>query len=399
MASEKNSIMDGEHAIDNKQKESEHGESGTDVNASSGDVGKEQDTFMRNEQTPTTPQSNEPSTPSTNHSAPGHQAPHPGLAPIYPYIPPVYYPTMHMPGFAPIAPAPAGDPFLTGTNPDPAQYRDASNLHDPIPDTRRNRGGVTEPFPEKLHHMLEQTEREGLADIVSFYSHGRAFAIHKPRRFAEDIMPRFFKQTRLTSFQRQLNLYGFRRISQGPDNGGYYHELFLKGRPGLCVNMKRTKIRGALKLKRDPESEPNFYALPPIPPHPGVPMMSFGAFGPPPPQQASPGHPMPSSPSQAYPHSGMSFPGYPVVAGPYTAAQQQVPGAPPPVMYGYPPYYQYGGWGYPMATMTQPPMPVTSPVQTTMESKEGNTYDNEESHNGSASQNTGNGGSQYAGAV
>jgi hypothetical protein len=56
--------------------------------------------------------------------------------------------------------------------------------------------------------MLEATEREGLADVVSFFSHGRAFAIHKPRRFVQEIMPRFFRQTRLTSFQRQLNLYG-----------------------------------------------------------------------------------------------------------------------------------------------------------------------------------------------
>jgi hypothetical protein len=132
--------------------------------------------------------------------------------------------------------------------------------------------------------MLEVTEREGLADVVSFFSHGRAFAIHKPRRFVQEIMPRFFRQTRLTSFQRQLNLYGkrtrkfdlvqfflikndansslsqtlsgFRRISQGPDNGGYYHELFLKSRPGLVVNMKRTKVKGQSKLKRDPETEP-----------------------------------------------------------------------------------------------------------------------------------------------
>jgi hypothetical protein len=37
---------------------------------------------------------------------------------------------------------------------------------------------------------------------------------------------------------------------------GYYHELFLKDREGLCVNMKRTKVKGAAKLKRDPDSEP-----------------------------------------------------------------------------------------------------------------------------------------------
>ena len=109
-------------------------------------------------------------------------------------------------------PAPSN---LTGqASLNPSRYTDAAYIADPVPDTRRNRGGVTEPFPEKLHKMLEATEKEGKGDIVSFFSHGRAFAIHQPRKFVSDIMPRFFNQSRLTSFQRQLNLYGFKRISQ-----------------------------------------------------------------------------------------------------------------------------------------------------------------------------------------
>eukprot|EP00978_Attheya_sp_CCMP212_P019268 scaffold53803_cov52-Attheya_sp.AAC.2 len=161
-------------------------------------------------------------------------------------------------------PFPGGGPFADYSQQHQSQsvnYVDASHLPDPPPDTRRNRGGVTEPFPEKMHRMLEHAEMVGKADVVSFFPHGRAFAIHKPRRFVTEIMSKYFRQSRMTSFQRQLNLYGFRRISQGPDNGGYYHELFLKGRPGLCINMKRTKVKGTSKLKRDPESEPNFYVM------------------------------------------------------------------------------------------------------------------------------------------
>ena len=149
----------------------------------------------------------EPTTPSNNDSLGGtplrqsSQTPGstPGTSntPIHPYIP--YYPAM-MSGFPA---AQSGDSLLTGANANPYQYTDVSNLNDPVPDTRRNRGGVTEPFPEKLHRMLEQTERDGLSDVVSFFSHGRAFAIHKPKRFQTEIMPIYFKQTRLTSFQRQ----------------------------------------------------------------------------------------------------------------------------------------------------------------------------------------------------
>ena len=109
-------------------------------------------------------------------------------------------------------PAPS---YLTGqASLNPSRYTDAAYIADPVPDMRRNRGGVTEPFPEKLHKMLEATDKEGKGDIVGFFSHGRAFAIHQPRKFVSDIMPRFFNQSRLTSFQRQLNLYGFKRISQ-----------------------------------------------------------------------------------------------------------------------------------------------------------------------------------------
>lgn len=114
-----------------------------------------------------------------------------------------------------------------------SEYIDASALKDPDPslfERRRTRGGVTEPFPEKLHRMLQELEESGNADIISFFPHGRAFGVHKPEKFVNEVLPKWFKQTRLSSFQRQLNLYGFTRISSGPDAGGYYHELFLKGR-------------------------------------------------------------------------------------------------------------------------------------------------------------------------
>eukprot|EP00542_Grammatophora_oceanica_P020030 CAMPEP_0194027348 /NCGR_PEP_ID=MMETSP0009_2-20130614/1510_1 /TAXON_ID=210454 /ORGANISM="Grammatophora oceanica, Strain CCMP 410" /LENGTH=357 /DNA_ID=CAMNT_0038666389 /DNA_START=74 /DNA_END=1147 /DNA_ORIENTATION=- len=150
-------------------------------------------------------------------------------------------------------------------------YFDASSLSDPDPIAlagRRTRGGVTEPFPEKLHRLLREVDEAGEAEIVSFFAHGRAFAVHNPARFVAEIMPRYFKQSRLSSFQRQLNLYGFTRITNGPDAGGYYHELFLSGRPALVVHMRRV---GAPQGKpstvatfKPPSSDPDFYSMTPI---------------------------------------------------------------------------------------------------------------------------------------
>lgn len=48
----------------------------------------------------------------------------------------------------------------------------------------------------------------------------------------------------MTSFQRQLNLYGFKRVTSGPDKGSFFHELFLKERPDLCSIMFRQRIKG-----------------------------------------------------------------------------------------------------------------------------------------------------------
>lgn len=157
-----------------------------------------------------------------------------------------------------------------------APYFDASSLADPDPVTlanRRTRGGVTEPFPEKLHRMLIDAERGGEEEVVSWFGHGRAFAIHHVERFCREVMPRYFKQSRLSSFQRQLNLYGFTRITSGPDTGGYYHELFLKGRPALVIHMRRVGVpksqqgsKAAARPPMNPPAAPDFYAMTPVKP-------------------------------------------------------------------------------------------------------------------------------------
>jgi hypothetical protein len=87
-------------------------------------------------------------------------------------------------------------------------YTDLSNQQDPDPNSRRNRGGVTDPFPDKLHRMLDYAEHHNLTDVVTWCTHGRAFIVKDSTKFAELILPQFFRQKKYTSFQRQLNLYG-----------------------------------------------------------------------------------------------------------------------------------------------------------------------------------------------
>lgn len=142
------------------------------------------------------------------------------------------------------------------------QQQDASSIPENASTTEVKRKGRVGSFPQKLHQILHELERQdGGAAIASFLPHGRAFAIHKPRDFVKLVMPKYFRMSRFSSFQRQLNLYDFRRATEGPDKGAYYHELFVKGSPNLSTMMKRNKIKGIKNIDdgshEDEEGEEN----------------------------------------------------------------------------------------------------------------------------------------------
>jgi len=120
----------------------------------------------------------------------------------------------------------------------------------------------TAPFPIKLHIMFANMESQHLTDITSWFPHGRAFIIHQPKLFVSQIMPQYFKQSKMTSFNRQLNLYGFQRITSGTDRGGYYSEYFLRTKPFLTKLLKRHKVKGTkVRPASSPEHEPDFYSM------------------------------------------------------------------------------------------------------------------------------------------
>jgi hypothetical protein len=126
----------------------------------------------------------------------------------------------------------------------------------------RARGGVVTPFPIKLHAMLDAVETDRLDDIVSWQTHGRCFVVHDQKQFVSILM-KYFNISKVSSFQRQLNLYGFQRLTKGQDKGGYYHELFLRAKVFLSHSIQRIKVKGTkIRARSNPAQEPNFYALP-----------------------------------------------------------------------------------------------------------------------------------------
>jgi len=139
---------------------------------------------------------------------------------------------------------------------------------------RRKRGpqrpGKTAKHMERLfvQHDYHDLSSELDISVISWQPHGRAFKIRNLTLFAEQIMREYFpKMKKVASFQRQFNLYGFEKLSRdGPDNGAYYHEAFLRHFPGLCLRrITRKRVKGTgYKAASNPEVEPDLYAFPPM---------------------------------------------------------------------------------------------------------------------------------------
>lgn len=115
-----------------------------------------------------------------------------------------------------------------------------------------------ETFPMKLHRLLADLEQqEDGVKIATFLADGQAFIIKDTFRFEQQTMPTYFpRMKQFASFQRQLNLYDFKRINgSGSDKGAYRHELFVRAFPELSRAMKRTKIKGVFDKKKAKEAQ------------------------------------------------------------------------------------------------------------------------------------------------
>ena len=85
----------------------------------------------------------------------------------------------------------------------PHVYHDFSQLPGPGPSfVRKKTGGVTQPFPEKLHEMLlYEASDDPSSAIVSWLPHGRAFIVRRPKEFISQIMPKCVQGTLSRGYQ------------------------------------------------------------------------------------------------------------------------------------------------------------------------------------------------------
>lgn len=114
------------------------------------------------------------------------------------------------------------------------------------------------PFVQKLYELVNAPSTD---ELIRWSDTGDSFFVFEHERFANDVLPRFFKHRNFSSFVRQLNMYGFHKIphlQQGvlksdseTEFWNFEHPNFHQGQPDLLCLVTRKNSKGASQQNTD----------------------------------------------------------------------------------------------------------------------------------------------------
>ena len=112
------------------------------------------------------------------------------------------------------------------------------------------------PFIASTYNMLQNkdafvdvydtNEADGKSDnskYVRWSENGKALLIADEVGFLDQNTPKYFKHKNISSFIRQLNIYGFHKTKQDPQFKEFCNDDFQRGKPHLLSNISRRTNR------------------------------------------------------------------------------------------------------------------------------------------------------------
>ncbi|MED6204259.1 hypothetical protein PIB30_007730 [Stylosanthes scabra] len=92
------------------------------------------------------------------------------------------------------------------------------------------------PFLTKTFDVMDDPTTN---HVVSCSRGGTSFVVWDLQTFSKTLLPKYFKHNNFSSFVRQLNTYGFRKID--PEKWEFANEGFIKGHKHLLKTIRRRK--------------------------------------------------------------------------------------------------------------------------------------------------------------
>lgn len=101
-------------------------------------------------------------------------------------------------------------------------------------------------IPAFLSKLWKIVNDPDIDHLICWSSDGRSFTIHNQAQFWYSLLPAYYKHNNMSSFIRQLNMYGFHKLSS--EGGGidcdrddlrFYHPYFQQDQPNLLKLIKR----------------------------------------------------------------------------------------------------------------------------------------------------------------